>query len=230
MNAVIASRRPYRMVARAESAAATGERILDAAVEVFWELPRERITLEEVARRAGVTVQTVIRRFGGGDGLFAAAAEREAERVRRQRDQAPVGDAAGAVRVLLDHYESVGDRVLKLLADEQRVPGLRDITDRGRVLHREWCERVFAFALEGRAGVERRRRLAQLVAICDVYSWKLLRRDARLSRRQTELALVELLKPILESPDGQSARLHLARARTPVSRHADPRRAAQPGS
>jgi hypothetical protein len=28
--------------------------------------------------------------------------------------------------------------------------------------------------------------------------WKLLRRDAGLSRRQTELALVELLNPILE--------------------------------
>ena len=37
------ARRPYRMAARAESAAATGERILDAAVEVFWELPGEQI-------------------------------------------------------------------------------------------------------------------------------------------------------------------------------------------
>jgi AcrR family transcriptional regulator len=198
VKATIAPRRPYRMVARAESAAATGERILDAAVEVFWELPREQITLDEVARRAGVAVQTVIRRFGGGDGLFAAAAEREAEKVRRQRDEAPVGDVAGAVRVLVDHYEAMGDRVLRLLAEEERVPGLRDVADRGRLLHREWCARVFALTLEGRAGVERRRRLAQLVAICDVYSWKLLRRDAGLSRRQTELALVELLDPLLD--------------------------------
>jgi AcrR family transcriptional regulator len=193
-----ASRRPYRMVARAESAAATRERILDAAVAVFWEMPGEQVSLDEVARQAGVAVQTVIRRFGGRDGLFAAAAEREAERVRRQRDQAPVGDAAGAVRVLVDHYESLGDRVLRLLAEEERVPGLGEIADRGRVLHREWCARVFAPALEGRVGAERRRRLAQLVAICDVYTWKLLRRDAGLSRRQTELALVELLEPLLE--------------------------------
>ncbi len=200
MKASIAPRRPYRMVARAESAAATGERILDAAVEVFWELPGEQITLDEVARRAGVTVQTVIRRFGGSDGLFAAAAEREAERVRRQRNEAPVGDAAGAVRVLVDHYEAMGDRVLRLLAEEERVPGLREVADRGRVLHREWCARTFAPALAGRVGVERRRRLAQLVAICDVYSWKLLRRDAGLSRRQTELALGELLEPLLEGP------------------------------
>jgi AcrR family transcriptional regulator len=187
------------MVARAESAAATGERILDAAVELFWELPGEHVSLDEVARRAGVTVQTVIRRFGGRDGLFVAAAEREAERVRRQRDEAPAGDVAGAVRVLVDHYEAMGDRVLRLLAEEERVPRLREIADRGRGYHRDWCARVFAAALDGREGVERRRRLAQLVAVCDVYTWKLLRRDAGLSRRQTELALVELLEPMLEA-------------------------------
>jgi AcrR family transcriptional regulator len=198
MESDAASRRPYRMVARAESAAATGERILDAAVEAFRELPSEQISLDEVARRAGVAVQTVIRRFGGREGLFSAAAAREAERVQSQRDRAPVGDAAGAVRVLVDHYESVGDRVLKLLAEEDRVPGLREVADAGRAYHREWCARVFAPALWGRVGVERRRRLAQLVAICDVYSWKLLRHDAGLSRRQTELALVELLEPLLE--------------------------------
>jgi AcrR family transcriptional regulator len=198
MKSGVAARRPYRMVARAESAAATAERILDAAVEVFWERPGEQVSLDEVARRGGVAVQTVIRRFGGRDGLFAAAAEREAEKVRRERDEAPVGDARGAVRVLVDHYEAMGDRVLRLLAEEERSPGLREVADRGRVLHREWCARVFVPALEGRAGVERRRRVAQLVAICDVYTWKLLRRDAGLSRRQTELALVELLEPLLE--------------------------------
>ena len=186
------------MVARAESAAATGERILDAAVEVFWELPGEQVSLDEVARRAGVTVQTVIRRFGGRDRLLASAAERETERVRAQRDEAPIGDARGAVRVLVDHYEAMGDRVLRLLAEEERSPRLRAIADIGRAEHRTWCERVFAAALARRAGAERRRRLAQIVAICDVYTWKLLRRDAGLSRRQTELALVELLEPLLE--------------------------------
>ncbi len=192
------NRRSYRMVARAEASAATAERILDAAVEVFWELPTNQISLDEVARRAGVTVQTVIRRFGGRDGLLAAGIERESERVRRQRAQAPVGDAAGAVRVLVEHYESTGDRVLKMLAEEERVPRLREIADGGRALHREWCAAVFAPAIADLRGLDRERRLAQLVAVCDVYTWKLLRRDAGLSRRQTELALVELLKPMLE--------------------------------
>jgi AcrR family transcriptional regulator len=190
--------RPYRMVARAESAAATGERIIDAAVEMFWETPSAQVSLDEVAHRAGVTVQTVIRRFGGRDGLVAAAAEREAERVGRQRDQAPAGDPAGAVKVLVDHYEAMGDRVFRLLAEEVREPGLRPVAERGRTLHREWCARVFATALDARAGADRKRALAQLVVVCDVFTWKLLRRDAGLSRRQTELAIVELLEPILE--------------------------------
>ena len=201
MNVVLdSSPRGYRMTARAVSSAATGERILDAALEMFWELPTDQISLDEVARRAGVSVQTVIRRFGGKDGLVAAAAERESAAIRQHRDQAPAGDVTVAVQVLVEHYEAFGDRVLRMLAEEERVPALRQIVDGGRALHRDWCTRVFAAALAGRAPAVRRRRLAQLMAVCDVYMWKLLRRDAALSRRQTELAIVELLTPILKEP------------------------------
>lgn len=191
-------RRRYRMGARADSAAATGERILDAALEIFWERPVADIPLDEVARRAGVSVQTVIRRYGGKDGLFAAVSERQFERVRGQRDEARTGDAADAARVLLDHYEELGDGVVRMLAEERHVPGLVPVIEGGRALHREWCERVFAPALAGRRGTARERRLAQLVAVTDVLTWKLLRRDRGLSRRQTELAVRELIEPLLE--------------------------------
>jgi AcrR family transcriptional regulator len=190
--------REYRMTARAESVSETGERILDAATEVFWERPSDQVSLDEVAARAGVSVRTVIRRFGGKEGLFAAAAARELGRTRDERDHAPVGDLAAAVAVLVAHYEEAGERVLKLLAEEARVPGLSAIVDSGRALHRDWCAKVFAPALSGLRGAERRRRLAQLVAVCDVYMWKLLRHDARLGRGQVELALVELLRPLVE--------------------------------
>src|ERR1700729_2497614 len=146
MNMEIAARRPYQMVARAQSAAATRERILDVAVEAFWEQPDEQVSLDQVARRAQVSVQTVIRRFGGRDGLFAAAVERETERTRAERDRAPVGDPQAAVSILLDHYEALGDRVLALLGEEQRLPRLGEVADAGRKLHREWCQRVFAAA------------------------------------------------------------------------------------
>jgi AcrR family transcriptional regulator len=185
------------MVARARAAAETGERILDAAVEVFFEEPSTSISLDEVARRAGVTVQTVIRRFGGREGLLAAAGARESEKVRREREVEP-GDFAAAVRVLVDHYERTGDHVLRMLGEESRSPALLEVADRGREMHREWCESVFAPALERLNGAERRRRLAQLVAVCDVYTWMLLRRRSGLSRRQTELAMRELIEPLTE--------------------------------
>ena len=191
-------RRPYRMRARAEAAAATGDRILDAAVATLWEDPGAEAPLEVIARRAGVSVQTIIRRFGGRDGLRAAAIEREARRVEAQRAEAGPGDLDGAVRVLVGHYEDLGDRVIRLLAEETRDPALRELAEPGRRSHLAWCERVFAPALGGRHGTERARRLAQLVAVTDVYTWKLLRRDRGLSRRQTELALVELLGPLME--------------------------------
>lgn len=186
------------MVARAAGAAATGERILDAAVEVFWERPSMQLSLDQIASRAGVTVQTVIRRFGGRDGVIAAAIERETARVAAERDPALVATPRDAVRQLVDHYERLGDRVIQMLAEVARTPALRAVAERGQRLHREWCERVFEAALGSLAGPQRERRIAQLVAVCDVHTWKLLRRDAGLSRRQTELALLELIEPLLE--------------------------------
>lgn len=187
------ARRPYRMTARAEGVAATGERILDATEELFWSGPVDQMSLDAVATRAGVTVQTVLRRYGSKDGLVAAAAARAAERVRRQRDTAPVGDVAGAVANLLDHYEDMGERVLRLLAEEAGNPLLAEIAQSGRELHLRWVERTFAPQLAGLRGAERARRRAQLVAVTDVYVWKLLRRDAGLSRTQVEQAVRELI-------------------------------------
>lgn len=192
-----AGKRAYRMRARAEAAEATGERILDAVEAVHIERPFKEVTLDSVAERAGVTVQTVLRRFGSKPLLFAAVLERMAVRVSEQRGAAPAGDVTGAVRVLVDVYEEFGDTVLRLLSEEEGRPVLRALTDQGRVYHKRWCERVFAAALEGLRGVERERRVAQLVAVCDVYVWKLLRRDRGLSRRQTELAMRELVESLM---------------------------------
>ena len=195
MKVVEEARRPYRMEARADAAAATAEAILDAVTELFWEQPSDQVRLDQVASRAGVTVQTVIRRFGSKDKLFAAAAERQSRLVMEARSHVVPGDVRGAVANLVEHYELMGDRVLRMLAEEGRLPALKVLADGGRQLHREWCASVFAPFLAGGHPTVRRRRLAQLVAICDVYTWKLLRRDSGLSRQQTERALAEMLAP-----------------------------------
>ncbi|MEP6630945.1 MAG: TetR/AcrR family transcriptional regulator [Lapillicoccus sp.] len=183
---------------RAAAAAATGERILDAATVLFARLPYAQLTLAAVAHAAGVTPQTVIRRFGDKEGLVAACTAQVMPRILAQRDAAPAGDLPGAVDNLVAHYEEAGTIALRLLAEESTSPTLGELAAQGRAYHRAWCERVFAPALQPLDGVLRTRRLAQLVAVCDVQTWALLRRDAGLSRDEVTVALTELLTPLLD--------------------------------
>ncbi|HEX4304793.1 MAG TPA: TetR/AcrR family transcriptional regulator [Solirubrobacterales bacterium] len=189
-------KRPYRMGARAESTVATGERILDAAELSFFEGGGEEPTLADVAERSGVSVQTIMRRFGNRDGLLTAAIARMAAQVGEQRGSAPVGDPVGAVKNLVDHYEELGDKVVRMLEESARNTAIRQLTRMGFAYHREWCKRVFAPTLKALDRPERAVRTAQLVAVTDVYVWKLLRRDQGLGRGRTEQAMLGMVEPL----------------------------------
>jgi AcrR family transcriptional regulator len=191
------SRRQYRMRARAESAKATRERILDAVEAAFDEMPYDEITLATIAERSGVTTQTIIRRFGNRQGLMMTALLQRGSEMRRDRE-APVGDVAEAVSILVDHYDEFGDRILWVLAQEDRSQVIGTIAGLGRKYHARWCKRVFAPALDGLHGVEHKRRVAQFATVTDIYVWKILRRDRGLSAQQTKQAMRELLDPLME--------------------------------
>jgi hypothetical protein len=87
----------------------------------------------------------------------------------------------GAVAALVDDYEVTGDPTIRTLAIEDRVSAVRPALKRGRAYHRAWVQRTFPAALDGLDRAERRRRVAQLVVATDVFTWRLLRRDQRLS-------------------------------------------------
>jgi AcrR family transcriptional regulator len=190
--------RPYKQVARARAQQRTREALLDAANEEFSKDGVSRASLEQVAAKAGVTKQTALRHFGSKDGLIEAAFRRLSEGVRRERGEAPVGDVPGAVRNLIDHYERYGDLMIRLLGEGHWFYLVRKATDHGRQVHREWVQRTFEPQLASLRGSERERRTAQLVAVCDVYVWKLLRRDMKLDVRQSELAVIELIEGLQE--------------------------------
>ena len=201
MNAAGTGTRNYSSPKRATSAAERGRRILQATEDLFMEGPLAEVTLGAVADRAGVTVQTVIRRFGDRAGLIDATARAATARVDSQRNAVPPGDVRAAVGNLLEHYETTGAMALKLLAEEQTSPVLAEITGGARRLHREWCRRVFDPFLDPLKGSpDHDRRLAQFVALCDVYTWKLLRLDAGLSRDQVAHSLLEMLEPFTRRP------------------------------
>lgn len=64
--------RKYDQRARAESSEETRRRILEALYERLSEAPAERVSLDDVARRAGVVRSTVYAVFGSKAGLFDA--------------------------------------------------------------------------------------------------------------------------------------------------------------
>jgi AcrR family transcriptional regulator len=188
------------MRARAEAMAETRERILEAAESASEELQLDDITLAAVAQRAGVSVQTVLRHFGSREELFIGTVAHMGLQMAGDRDVDPSWSAARIVGVLVDHYERFGDRILWMLAQEERHPRVKMILDMGRVYHAEWCRQAFSPALEGLRGGRHERRVAQLVAATDIYTWKVLRKDRQLSRAQARLAIREMLEALLEDP------------------------------
>jgi AcrR family transcriptional regulator len=183
------------MVARAERSDTTRRRILDAAMGILFGSV-EPITLNATAASAGVSVQTILRSFGSQPGLVAAAAEEAWGRVADQRGQAPVGDVAASVKVLFIHYEAYGDRLVQARAREGAVPELFAGLNRARADHRRWVARTYRPQLAARPEADRERALNALVALTDVYNWKLLRRDLALDRREAEATLAGMVAAI----------------------------------
>ena len=182
------------MTARAEAAERTRVAILDAAVQLVTTRLLADISLDDIAAEAGVSVQTVLRRFGSRAGLIDAATTHGGQEVVAER-QAPVGDVRAAVQVVVAHYERRGDGVVLLLSQETTDPRVRRITDNGRGLHREWVETVFAPYLP--AAPAARQALVDLLAVAtDVYTWKQLRRDLGLDRPTTEQRIRQLVSAL----------------------------------
>ena len=82
--------RRYVQAARAEAAADTARRILEAFLARLMTQWFDQITLDRVADDAGVTVQTVVRRFGGKDGVVGELWLDGFTRLRAAIEAAPI--------------------------------------------------------------------------------------------------------------------------------------------
>ena len=68
--------RKYTLGQRAQTSAATRERIVDAAASLYQEQGVSSTTLQAIAARADVSRGTILHHFGGAGGLLDAVAER----------------------------------------------------------------------------------------------------------------------------------------------------------
>lgn len=182
------------MRARAEAAEETRRRIVEATVALYYERRGPDSTLEEIADRASVTVQTVLRHFGSRAVLLEAAEAVARSRVQEERRATP-GDVDGAVRALFDHYERLGRSVLGMLAQET-LKGAPDLAE-GRRRHRKWVEEVFAPRLDELPARRRVEMVDELAVVTDVYTWKLLCLDRGLERRAAERRVKDMIAALL---------------------------------
>jgi|SRR5215217_3398235 len=77
--------RTYRQRARVDAAEARRQGVLDTTIDLLASEPLPKVTLDAVARHAGVARSTVYVQFGSRAGLFEAVAERLLVRVEFDR-------------------------------------------------------------------------------------------------------------------------------------------------
>jgi AcrR family transcriptional regulator len=185
--------RHYNQKARAQSAEATARHIVNAFLDRLMKQWFDEITLDRVAEDAGVTVQTVVRRFGSKEGLLADAVKTLGAQINARRAGSP-GDHDRLVVNLLADYEQTGDAVIRLLALEPRHAALKEFLDFGRAEHRRWVSNAFAGPLASVDEPALKAAVDALVIATDVYTWKVLRRDMGRSVTATAAAIKLLLQ------------------------------------
>ncbi|MEU6534334.1 TetR/AcrR family transcriptional regulator [Streptomyces sp. NPDC047000] len=89
-----------RAIARPETEEKLARRILDAALEQFTTFGLRRSSVDDVAKRAGVSRVTVYRRFQNKDGLVEACLLREGSRFFQELDSAVASLPTMADRVV----------------------------------------------------------------------------------------------------------------------------------
>src|SRR5581483_5121817 len=110
-----------------------------------------------------------------------------------RRDGVAAGDFRAGILALYDDYEQDGDAVVRLMAQEERIPAVREMLDSGRAYHRAWVARVFAPLLTGLPPAARERRHIELTVATDLLVWRLLRRDMGLGRKPAERIVAEMV-------------------------------------
>jgi AcrR family transcriptional regulator len=186
--------RRYKQVARAQAREHTRDALLNAADEEFYRGSWPNASLEALAKRAGVTKQTLLRHYGSKEGLLLHMLVRSATQVHDQRWSAPRGDISGVVDNLLDHYEVWGERSLRIGAWLNGGSSLLSMFSRAaREVHYNWVAHAFGPSLESLEGQARARRRAALIAICDVQTWWLFSHDLKLERSEIHAILTDMI-------------------------------------
>jgi AcrR family transcriptional regulator len=190
-------KRAYRMESRAEAAEATKDRILGAAVELFKRHSYDEVGLEAVAARAGVSLPTILRKFGSKAALFIDCGRDEGRREFEARTFEP-GDVRGIVCMLAGRYGRLMPMWSRYIGVEQRFPAVSEVLGRVRQDHLEWLAQAFAPVLPRRRGSLHARRVAQLFGATEIYLWWTWREHLGFSEREAHQCMLEMVESLVD--------------------------------
>ncbi|QIE41952.1 TetR/AcrR family transcriptional regulator [Rhodobacteraceae bacterium SC52] len=192
--------RKYDSSKRKAQAEERRKHILRCSARVVSEATNDEFRLVDVAKAAGVSVQTLLRAFGSKDGLLIATLETEAPDTVDFTSFANIDikDLDAFVRTVFSAYDKIGDLVIRALAEEHRSPQFQKSLEVGRTYHVDWVSQVFAPYLERRPPAERIVLFRALMAATDIYVWKILRRAEALSFDETVATVVLTLKSLIQ--------------------------------
>jgi AcrR family transcriptional regulator len=188
---------------------ARGERARGLVVDALLQLVREgdlRPTAPRIAERARVSLRTVFHHFADLEALFAAAADRQTDDVRRLVVPVPRDGELGA---RLDAFVQQRARLLEAITPVRRAallmePFSKEIASRlaeTRALGMAEVLRVFALELAKRPAAARRDLAAALHAASGFPAWETLRRHQGLPAPRTRRVMRRMLAALLDSED-----------------------------
>ena len=120
-----------------------------------------------MAERAGVGLQTLIRRVQTKDGLVPLVNEWVVPAIGEARGEPDSSDPDAVAAAIARQYERFGALIDRTIRQEEASPALAESAQAGAAAHREWIEAAFADEI-ARGGPAL---AGQLVALCGVELW-----------------------------------------------------------
>lgn len=171
--------------------------IIKALGKLWTQYSINEITLDMIAEEANVTKRTILRKFGSKEGLLTESLRYDPAEIAAKRNQAKPGDIDDILKTLLTNYENMGDAAMRTIKLESELEVARQIGDRGRKLHRDWCKKVFAPFLPSSKSPDFEIQLTSFISVTEIYLWKLMRKDLKLSKKKTCAVFKNMLEGVI---------------------------------
>ncbi|MFB6340195.1 TetR/AcrR family transcriptional regulator [Saccharicrinis sp. FJH62] len=190
-------KRSYNNTRRAKEAGNTKNKIIKTVGLLWTKHSLKDITLEMIAKESGVTIRTILRKFGSKEMLLEECVSLDAPDIMHGRETVIVGDVDQTLQTLLSNYESMGEAAVRTINLEPELDIARKIGEEGRKKHREWCARMFAPYLPKPDTSHYETDLTAFIACTEIYLWKLMRKDLKMGEEQTLAVFKKMVEGLI---------------------------------